>query len=158
MIFVERKKFDKLLENRGNFKIYVVFIGIVYLLKLCKLILSVYEYGIWSNEQVNALEHDLMFRLWFKMFLTIFEMLCFIITLMLLYKLEFRKNLLDMFKEYVHRSLVHLALAWIIVAVYLLNSLLFVIYHVCNLIFICCAYVYLKCSGSDFEAPEASHV
>ena len=78
-----------MLDDSENIYVFIIFIGVILLVKLIKFVFAVYEFILWNNVSVNALEVNLIFRLWFKTVLMILEILCFIGTIMLLTKSAF---------------------------------------------------------------------
>lgn len=150
-LFEKRDEIHEYLHRKDDFYRYVIFVGTVILVKLCKFVFETYQLIIWTDRSINALVHRLVLRLWIQMILTAIEILCFIFAVILLTKSEFGM-LIFQFQENTQLPLL-LEISWIVVGIYLLNLLLIVLYNVGYLIFVIGAYIYLKCNGSSFESP-----
>ena len=83
-IYTSEHDFIEYLDQADNFPVYVIFLSAIILVKLSKLVFSLYEFCLWSDKSVNPLEKNLHFRLWFQMILAMFEVLCFLGTVLIL--------------------------------------------------------------------------
>lgn len=80
-----------------------------------------------------------------------FEILCFMGTMVILNNSKLGSEMFHY--QDTQNQKIDLEIIQIIIGVYLLNSLIFIIYTLGLGIFIVGAYIYLKCNNSSFNAP-----
>lgn len=143
--------------EESNWYVYLLVMSTIALVKYVQLCLACYEYSLWSNVKVNALNKALICRLRTKFFLTWCEAICFIDVIIIYFKSKgVYESINEKIKEvYEQEGNFVVYFLFVALVIYCVNQTIYLTYQFFMLIFFLGAYCFLAAEGGNkFSKPK----